>query len=97
MKTANILLDRDEFIKECDKLYRDPPFTHPGTTWDKGLLLAVSVALTQTPVGAISTEEHNKLIEEYNELKVRYKKLLETADILDAALREYQHKFGDMD
>jgi hypothetical protein len=34
-------------------------------------------------------------IEEYNALKEKYTKLLETADILDAALREYQRKYGE--
>jgi hypothetical protein len=33
--------------------------------------------------------------EKYNALKERYDKLLETADILDAALREYQQKYGE--
>jgi chromosome segregation ATPase len=43
-----------------------------------------------TPVAAISMEE-------YNELKNSYKKLLETAEILDSALRAYQQKYGDLD
>ena len=90
MELTRILIDRDEFIKECDKLYRDPPFVHPGTTWDRGLLLAVSTALAQEPVNVVS-------VEEYNELKDRYKKLLETADILDKALRQYQQKYGDIE
>ena len=51
-----ILIDRDEFIKECDKLYKNPPFTLSNATWDKGLLLAVSIALEQTPVEAVSVE-----------------------------------------
>lgn len=33
--------------------------------------------------------------EEYNALKEKYSKLLETANILDAALREYQRKYGE--
>lgn len=33
--------------------------------------------------------------EEYNALKEKYNKLMETADILDAALREYQRKYGE--
>lgn len=36
-------------------------------------------------------------LEQYNELKERYKRLLETADILDTALREYQRKYGDLE
>ena len=36
-------------------------------------------------------------LEQYNELKERYKKLLETADILDSALRAYQRKYGDLE
>ena len=36
-------------------------------------------------------------MEQYNELKERYKRLLETADILDAALREYQQKYGELE
>ena len=48
-----VLIDRDEFIKECDKLYKNPPFTLSDATWDKGLLLAVSIALEQKPVEAV--------------------------------------------
>lgn len=33
--------------------------------------------------------------EEYNALKEKYSKLLETANVLDAALREYQRKYGE--
>lgn len=33
--------------------------------------------------------------EKYNELKERYKKLIETADILDTALRQYQRQYGE--
>ena len=85
-----ILINRGDFIKECDRLFNERPFTLAEATWDKGLLLAVSVALEQQPVHAISMEE-------YNELKNSYKKLLETADILDSALRAYQKKYGDLD
>lgn len=85
-----VLINRDEFIKECDKLYMEPPYTLSGATWDKGLLLAVSTALAQNPVNAV-------YMEEYNNLKDRYKKLLETAEILDSALRVYQQKYGDLD
>lgn len=85
-----ILLNRDEFVRECDKLYKDPPFTLSEATWDKGLLLAVAIALEQKPVEVVS-------LEKYNELKDRYKKLLETAEILDSALRVYQQKYGDFE
>lgn len=33
----------------------------------------------------------------YDELKNRHKKLLETANILDSALRAYQRKYGDLE
>lgn len=33
--------------------------------------------------------------EEYNALKEKYSKLLETANILDTALREYQRRYGE--
>lgn len=36
-------------------------------------------------------------MEEYVELKTRYKRLLETANILDTALRVYQKKYGDLE
>lgn len=36
-------------------------------------------------------------LDQYNELKERFKRLLETADILDSALGEYQRKYGDLD
>ena len=57
METGKILIDRDEFIKECDKLYNNPPFTLSDATWDKGLLLAVAIALEQKPVMIVSVEE----------------------------------------
>ena len=85
-----ILINRGDFIKECDRLFKERPFTLAEATWDKGLLLAVSVALEQQPVEAVSLAEHNKL-------KTRYKKLLETVEILDSALRVYQQKYGDLD
>lgn len=34
-------------------------------------------------------------LEEYNKLKARYKKMIETADILDTALRQYQRQYGE--
>lgn len=34
---------------------------------------------------------------QYDELKEHYKKLLETANILDAALRQYQQKYGELE
>ena len=52
-----ILIDRDEFIKECNILYNNPPFTLSGATWDKGLLLAVSIALEQKPVEAVQQND----------------------------------------
>ena len=36
-------------------------------------------------------------LEQHNELKEGYKRLLETADILDTALGEYQRKYGDLE
>lgn len=36
-------------------------------------------------------------LQQHNELRERYKRLLETADILDTALGEYQRKYGDLE
>ena len=36
-------------------------------------------------------------LQQYNELTDSYKELLETARILDSALREYQRKYGDLE
>lgn len=34
---------------------------------------------------------------QYDELKERYKKLIETANILAAVLRQYQQKYGELE
>lgn len=85
-----VLINRSDFIKACDVLYKNPPITLSGATWDKGLLLAVATALEQNSVEAVS-------LDKYKELKDRYKKLLETTEILDSALRVYQQKYGDFE
>lgn len=53
-----------------------------------GLLAAVEIVDDSPTVEAVPAEK-------YNALKERYDKLMETANILDAALREYQRKYGE--
>jgi hypothetical protein len=55
-------------------------------------------------IKAVGTHEIDKAptvdsvpLNQYNELKERYKRLLGTASILDSALRAYQRKYGDLD
>ena len=47
------LIDADEFVKECDRLYKNPPFANPATPWDRGLQLAVETALRLPRVDAV--------------------------------------------
>lgn len=66
----------------------------PSTEQDKLARAVVKMCIEEVekikPADAVEAEK-------YNELKARYKKLLETAEILDSALREYQQKYGDLE
>ena len=39
------LIDADALIKDIDNYYHNPIFPHPGTTWLRGLELAVALLL----------------------------------------------------
>lgn len=39
------LIDLSELLKEYNELLKEPPFVHPATTWDRGLLLAAETAI----------------------------------------------------
>lgn len=53
MANEKRLIDCAEFVKECDRLYKNPPFAHPATPWDRGLQLAVEAALLLPRVDAV--------------------------------------------
>ena len=53
MANEKRLIDANAFIKECDRLLKNPPFAHPATPWDRGLLLAAETALRLLPVDAV--------------------------------------------
>ncbi len=42
-------------------------------------------------------EKIRQLEKQLEDLRTKHKRLLETADILDTALREYQKKYGELD
>ena len=77
------LIDRKALLEEVEKVYND----HYKQAYDQtihDLFNAVCKRIRRAPaVKAVEAE--------------RYKKLLETADILDTALRSYQKRYGDFD
>lgn len=60
----------------------------PGCLWRRIISKAPAVEV-------VSMEEYLKLDVKHKELQLRHKRLLETAKILDDALREYQKKYGE--
>ena len=77
------LIDRKALLEEVEKVYND----HYKQAYDQtihDLFNAVRKRIRRArAVKAVEAE--------------RYKKLLETADILDTALRGYQKRYGDFD
>ena len=53
MANEKWLVDLYEFLKECDRLLKNPPFVHPATPWDRGLMIAVETALSLPTVDAV--------------------------------------------
>ena len=53
MENEKRLVDLYEFLKECDRLLKNPPFVHPATPWDRGLMIAVETALSLPTVDAV--------------------------------------------
>ena len=47
------LIDANAVIKEIDNYYHNSPFPHPGTTWLRGLELAVGLLLREPTVDAV--------------------------------------------
>ena len=47
------LIDANALIKEIDNYYHNTPFPHPGTTWYRGLELAVGLLLKAPTVDAV--------------------------------------------
>lgn len=77
------LIDRKALLEEIEKVYND----HYKQAYDQtihDLFNAVCKRVRKAPaIKAVEAE--------------RYKRLLETAEILDSALRVYQQKYGDID
>ena len=53
MENEKRLVDLYEFLEECDRLLKNPPFVHPATPWDRGLMIAVETALSLPTVDAV--------------------------------------------
>jgi hypothetical protein len=53
MANEKRLIDCIEFAEKCERLLEKPPFVHPATPWDRGLLLAVETALCLPKVDAV--------------------------------------------
>lgn len=53
MATEKRLIDANALLAEFDRILQKPPFVHPATPWDRGLLLASVTALEMTTVDAV--------------------------------------------
>ena len=53
MATEKRLIDANALIKDIDNYYHNSPFSHPGTTWLRGLELAVGLMLKAPTVDAV--------------------------------------------
>ena len=53
MATEKRLVDAYSVIKQIDNYYNNSPFSHPGTTWLRGLELATGLLLAETTVDAV--------------------------------------------
>lgn len=62
----------------------------------RGTLAAIAYQSALETIQAAPTVEAVPKAQ-YDELKERYKRLLETANILEAALRQYQQKYGELE
>ena len=53
MENEKRLIDANALIKKIDEYYNNSPFPHPGTTWLRGLELAVGLLLREPTVDAV--------------------------------------------
>lgn len=53
MPTEKRLIDANALIKKINHYYNNSPFPHPGTTWTRGLELAVGLILNEPTVDAV--------------------------------------------
>lgn len=53
MENEKRLIDVNAVIKDIDDYYHNSPFPHPGTTWLRGLELAVGLLLRSKTVDAV--------------------------------------------
>lgn len=62
MATEKRLIDVLEFAKRCDRLLENPLHIHPGTSWQRGIDMAVAEAFLMRPVDAVEVV-HGRWIE----------------------------------
>ena len=88
MKANTDVIYRDDLLDEIDRIYNE----HYVNTYDKAvhdIFNAVKRRIRRCyPEAVISFKKHK-------ELKNNYSRLLETANTLDTALREYQSKYEE--
>ena len=53
MEMKKRLIDVLEFAKRCDRLLENPLHIHPGTSWQRGIDMAVAEAFLTRPVDAV--------------------------------------------
>ena len=66
MANEKRLIDANSVIKKIDDYYHNSPFPHPGTTWLRGLELAVGLLLSEPTVDAVEVV-HGRWIEPYRQ------------------------------
>lgn len=58
------LIDANAVIKDIDNYYNNSPFSHPGTTWLRGLELAVGLLLKAPTVDAVEVADVKEFAED---------------------------------
>ena len=53
MEMKKRLIDVLEFAKRCDRLLENPLHIHPGTSWQRGIDMAVAEAFLTRPADAV--------------------------------------------
>lgn len=93
MKTEKRLIDANALMEELSSL----TMTVTGLRAGKGVLGEFQKEYRNSVLRIVDESPTVDAVpaEKYNELEVRYKKMIETADILDTALRQYQRTYGE--
>ena len=84
------VIARNDLLEDVERIYSEH-YMHAHNQVVHDIFNAVKRCIRR------STSINVVPIHKYDDLRANYKKLLETADILDNALREYQNRYGEFD